>query len=112
MRVAEEAIIAQEQTQAPQQGQKPLSAEEAQQLARQVSDWKLQGDKLERDLKFADFNEAIEFVNEVAHVAAAADHHPDIQVSYNKVRLTLSTHKIGGLSRNDFIVAARIDEVL
>jgi len=44
-------------------------------------------------------------------VAAAADHHPDIQISYNKVHLSLSTHKIGGLSRNDFIVAARISEL-
>jgi 4a-hydroxytetrahydrobiopterin dehydratase len=112
MRVAEETNIAQERTQKPQQGQQPLSAEEAQQLAGQVPDWKLQGDKLERDLKFADFNEAMEFVNEVARVAASADHHPDLQISYNKVHLTLSTHKIGGLSRNDFIVAARIDDVL
>lgn len=112
MRVAEESTIAQEQPQPPQQGQKPLSAEEAQQLTGQVPDWRLLGDKLERDFKFADFNEAMEFVNEVARVAAAADHHPDIQVSYNKVHLTLSTHKIGGLSRNDFIVAARLDDVL
>lgn len=112
MRVAEESTIAQEPTQRPQQGQQPLSAEEAGKLAGQVPDWMLQGNQLERDFKFADFNEAIEFVNEVARVASSADHHPDIQVSYNKVHLTLSTHKIGGLSRNDFIVAARIDDVL
>jgi 4a-hydroxytetrahydrobiopterin dehydratase len=49
------------------------------------------------------------FVNSVAAIANEQDHHPDIVISYNKVQLTFSTHKIGGLSLNDFIVAARVD---
>lgn len=52
------------------------------------------------------------FVNRVAAVAEEQRHHPDIRISYNKVRLTLSTHKIGGLSRNDFILAAKIDRLI
>ena len=51
------------------------------------------------------------FVNRVAEIAQAQDHHPDICLYYNRVALKLSTHKIGGLSRSDFIVAARIDRV-
>jgi 4a-hydroxytetrahydrobiopterin dehydratase len=106
-----EARLAQEKTRAPQQGQQPLTPQEAQELASQVPQWKLEQDKLTREFKFANFDEAMDFVNELAHVAKAADHHPEIQISYNKVKLTLSTHKIGGLSRNDFILAARVDEM-
>lgn len=65
----------------------------------------------QREFRFKDFGKAMEFVNEVAEVAEEQDHHPDICVFYNKVNLTLSTHKIGGLSRNDFILAAKIDEL-
>jgi len=111
MGVTQETRLAQEKTQRPQAGQQPLKTEEAQQLGSQVPHWKLQQDALTREYKFADFDEAIDFVNELAHLAKAADHHPDIQISYNKVKLTLSTHKIGGLSRNDFILAARVDEL-
>jgi 4a-hydroxytetrahydrobiopterin dehydratase len=59
-----------------------------------------------------DFGETMQFVNRVAQVAQEEDHHPDIEISYNKVHLTLSTHSIGGLSRNDFIVAAKIERLL
>ncbi len=63
-------------------------------------------------LSFKDFGETMQFVNRVAQVAQEEDHHPDIEISYNKVHLTLSTHSIGGLSRNDFIVAAKIERLL
>jgi 4a-hydroxytetrahydrobiopterin dehydratase len=56
-----------------------------------------------------DFRQAMDFVNSVAAIANEQDHHPDVFISYNKVQFTLSTHKIGGLSLNDFIVAAKID---
>jgi 4a-hydroxytetrahydrobiopterin dehydratase len=51
------------------------------------------------------------FINEVAQLAEAEGHHPDIFVSYSYVRINLTTHNIGGLSENDFIVAAKIDEI-
>ena len=104
--------LAQEPTQRPPAGQPPLTDEQAHQLASQVPEWQLGPDRLERELRFRGFDEAMTFVNRVAAIAAAADHHPDIAISYNKVRLALSTHAIGGLSQNDFIVAARIDGVL
>ena len=87
----------------------PLSETQARELITQLREWNLTGDAIERKLKFQDFPAAIAFVNRVAEEADAADHHPDIFVSYNRVTLVLSTHSIGGLSRNDFILAARID---
>jgi 4a-hydroxytetrahydrobiopterin dehydratase len=62
-----------------------------------------------REFRFRDFRQAMDFVNSIAAIANEQDHHPDIFISYNKVQLTLSTHKIGGLSLNDFIMAAKID---
>lgn len=80
-------------------------------LSREVPDWSLRDSVIERDYKFKGFDQAMEFVNEVAEVAASEDHHPDICVSYNKVSLRLTTHKAGGLTRNDFIMAAKISEL-
>jgi hypothetical protein len=90
-------------------GESPVDLAEARALAKQVPEWTLNETSLTRDFAFRDFREAMAFTNRVAEIANAEDHHPDIAVSYNQVRLTLSTHKIGGLSRNDFVVAARID---
>jgi 4a-hydroxytetrahydrobiopterin dehydratase len=66
---------------------------------------------IEREFKFKNFDEAIAFVNKVADIARTEGHHPDIYVFYDKVRLELSTHAIGGLSENDFIVAAKVNEL-
>jgi 4a-hydroxytetrahydrobiopterin dehydratase len=69
-----------------------------------------QGEAIERELKLADFPAAIDFVNAVAELAEAANHHPDILVhGWNKVRLTLSTHSEGGLTAADFALAGEID---
>ena len=74
------------------------------------SDWRRAGDEIVRDWKFADFSEALSFVNRVAGAAEEANHHPDILVhGWNKVRLTLSTHSQGGLTEADFRLAAQID---
>jgi 4a-hydroxytetrahydrobiopterin dehydratase len=90
-------------------GTLPLSHEAAAGLLQEISGWSLGDDAIERTYKFRDFDEAMGFVNRVAESARREDHHPDIHISYNKVRLVLSTHKIGGLSNNDFILAAKID---
>ncbi|MDO8684964.1 MAG: 4a-hydroxytetrahydrobiopterin dehydratase [Armatimonadota bacterium] len=92
-------------------GTPALSREEAEELLEEVPMWTLKDDSIEREFRFNDFREAIGFVNKVAEIAEAEDHHPDIHIHYNKVRLELSTHKIGGLSNNDFILAAKIDKV-
>jgi len=97
----------------PCQGGEPtLSVAEAEGLGRQVPEWAIEDQAIERHLKFKDFREAMEFVNKVADAAEEEGHHPDIHISWNKVRLRLTTHKIGGLSRNDFILAAKIDKLL
>jgi len=89
----------------------PLPAREAAELARNVPQWTLSEKQIEREFKFKDFRKAMEFVNDVADAANEQDHHPDFYISYNRVQLTLSTHKIGGLSRNDFVLAAKIDRL-
>jgi 4a-hydroxytetrahydrobiopterin dehydratase len=93
------------------EGATPFDTEGARQLAFDIPDWTVRKGAIERLFKFANFREAMVFVNRVAEVAEAAHHHPDIWISYNKVQLELATRKIGGLSMNDFIVAARIDRL-
>ncbi len=103
--------IADEKCRPYKPGEPPLKKEETRELAKQIPHWTLREKEIERELQFKGFLEAMDFVNEVAAVAQAADHHPDICINYNKVKLNLSTHSIGGLSRNDFIIAAKIDRI-
>ncbi len=91
-----------------------LTSAEAADLKRGLHpDWTLgPGSKsLKRSLKFADFYRAMSFANAVAHLANVEDHHPDLEVGYGYCRISYSTHAIGGLSRNDFICAAKIDRL-
>jgi len=77
-----------------------------------VAEWTLDGETIERERSFADFAAAVAFLNSVAELAEAANHHPDILVhSWNKVRLTLSTHSEGGLTDADFRLAHEIDQL-
>lgn len=76
------------------------------------TDWTREGDAIVRDLELADFAAALAYVNRVGEAAEAADHHPDILIhGYRHVRLTLSTHSVGGLTRADLDMAATLDEV-
>src|ERR1700735_2955088 len=75
-----------------------------------AGEWRRDGQTIVREWTFEDFGHAIAFAHRVAHVAEAANHHPDIHLhGWNKVRLELSTHSEGGLSQADFDMAARID---
>jgi len=103
--------LAREKCEPCQIGTPPLSKEEAKALATDTPQWTLAGDKIRREFEFADFRGSIDFINHVAEVAEEQGHHPDICVYYNKVTLELSTHKIGGLSKNDFILASKIDRI-
>jgi 4a-hydroxytetrahydrobiopterin dehydratase len=80
-------------------------------LRSELSGWvDVEQKKIEKDYKFKNFKEALDFVNKVGALAESEGHHPDIYLhGFNKVRLTLSTHAIGGLSENDFILATKID---
>jgi 4a-hydroxytetrahydrobiopterin dehydratase len=76
------------------------------------SEWRREGNEIVRDRKFADFNEAIAFVNRVAQAAEEANHHPDILVhGWNNVRLSLTNHAAGGLTDADFEMAGKFDQV-
>lgn len=64
---------------------------------------------LEKTFKFSNFREALDFTNQVGELAERQNHHPDIYLSWGQVKLTIWTHKVGGLTENDFILAAKID---
>ena len=78
------------------------------------SAWALADDDraIEREFRFMDFHETMAFVNAVAWIAHRADHHPDLQVGYNRCTVRWSTHSVGGPSENDFICAAKVDALL
>ncbi len=87
-----------------------MLAEEQIQQQLAGSEWKRDGGAIVREYKLADFAAAIAFVNRVAALAEAANHHPDILVhGWNGVRLELSTHSAGGLTDADFALASQID---
>jgi len=93
-------------------GTRPFDLETINELLRVVPEWKLEDTKIiKRGFRFKDFVEAMKFVNKVANIAESEGHHPDIFISYNYVRIMLMTHNIGGLSENDFIMAAKINEL-
>ncbi len=93
-------------------GTPPMDDDEARRLAGEVPEWRLEGHGLRRSLKFKNFNEAFGFMSRVALLAEAEGHHPDMFVSWNRVELTFFTHTAEGLTRNDFIMAARVDALL
>ncbi len=76
---------------------------------KKVPEWELEKNHIERTFEFDDFSESIDFVDAVAEVSEEEEHHPDIDIRYNKVRLILSTHSKGGLTDLDFALAERID---
>lgn len=92
-------------------GAEPLKRSEFEQYLAQVSGWNVIEDRLlQREYIFKNFREAMVFVNRVAELAEAEGHHPDMNIhSWNKVEIKLSTHAIGGLSINDFVMAVKID---
>jgi 4a-hydroxytetrahydrobiopterin dehydratase len=93
-------------------GTPPLGEAEIERLSRQLDGWKVTvGKKLEKEYGFPDFRQALAYVNRLGEVAEREGHHPDIYLTWGKVRVELSTHSIGGLSENDFILAAKADQV-
>lgn len=88
-----------------------LTDAEIQEQAKLLEGWIVEGKELERTFKFKDFVQAIAFVNKIVEPAEAAGHHPDLAISYNKVKLTLTTHDAGGLTSNDFALAQVISKI-
>lgn len=91
----------------------PLTEEEATKLNEELNEWTLVDGSalLAKSFRFPNFAQTMEFVNKVAALAEEQGHHPDMNVSYGGVTIELMTHAIGGLSENDFILAAKIDEI-
>ena len=85
------------------------SAQQAAEMLRQLKGWILEGGRLVKVYPFANYHHTMAFVNALAWVSHREDHHPDLEVGYNKCRVTYWTHAVGGLSDNDFICAAKCD---
>jgi 4a-hydroxytetrahydrobiopterin dehydratase len=95
-------------------GTPPFTPEQEDGYIKEVPSWTLDQEgihKLKKRFSFNKFKEAIAFVNRVAEIAEAEGHHPDIRIMYNKITFELFTHAVGGLSENDFIMAAKIDKL-
>ncbi|MEH2256924.1 4a-hydroxytetrahydrobiopterin dehydratase [Nostoc sp.] len=88
-----------------------LTEAEIQEQAKVLSDWTVKDSKLQITHTFKDFIEAIEFVNKLVKPTESAGHHPDIEISYNKVKITLTTYDAGGLTQSDFDVAQVISQI-
>ena len=98
----------------PCEGGEPLSQERVRDLLGQVAEWSLDpaGKSISRTFGFKNFYQTMAFVNAVAWIAHGEDHHPDLEVSYRSCRVRYSTHAVGGLSDNDLICAARVNQLL
>jgi 4a-hydroxytetrahydrobiopterin dehydratase len=85
----------------------PMARQEAEQLLRTLPGWILLDGSIEKEFRFKSYLDGLEFAYSVGKIAEEQDHHPDILVKWRRVKLTLSTHSVKGLSQNDFIVAAK-----
>jgi len=93
-------------------GTPKMDSSEVQKHLNELSGWKLEDNKINKIFEYDDFISAMKFVNSVAVIAEKEGHHPDIHIfSYKKVEISLWTHAVNGLSFNDFILAAKIDEI-
>ncbi len=92
-------------------GTPPLKGKALDELTRQLGGgWNVaEGKRLEKEYKFKDFREALDFTNQIGEVAEAEGHHPDIFLTWGKVKLVIWTHSAGGLTESDFVLAAKAD---
>ncbi len=86
-----------------------LNSKDIKDWLKKLPEWELEKKHIERTFEFDDFTQAIDFVNSVAEIAEEEEHHPEMDIRYNKVRVQLSTHAEGGLTDQDFEVAEKIE---
>jgi 4a-hydroxytetrahydrobiopterin dehydratase len=96
----------------PVDGQPAMSADQIAVHMALVPGWSLVDGAIQRQYLFRDYHRTMAFVNALAWIAHAEDHHPDLLVSYNRCTVRFNTHAVGGLSVNDFICAAKVDALL
>ena len=89
-----------------------LTKQDIKDWLKKLPEWDLDKQAIDRVYEFDDFTQAIDFVNSVAEIAEEDDHHPEIDIRYNKVRVALSTHSEGGLTELDFETAEKIDTLV
>ena len=110
------APLAQRHCVACKPGTPPLPRAEIDQLLREVPGWQVQEAeghlRLAKTVKLKGFMPGVELVNRIAPIAEAEGHHPDLQLSYGSLTIWITTHAAGGLTDNDFILAARLDKVI
>jgi 4a-hydroxytetrahydrobiopterin dehydratase len=114
MLTATESELVQKHCKPCEGGVEPVSREMAVRQVEKLPGWQLSSDGkwIRKEWMAKDFDTAIRFFNDVAGVADVEDHHPDLHLTgYRNVAIELSTHAIGGLSENDFILAAKIDQI-
>ena len=88
-----------------------MSDEEVTKQLTNLGGWEREGDALVREFEFANFVGSVDFVNRITPVAEEMNHHPDLAISWNKVKVSLSTHSEGGITENDFELATKIDSL-
>jgi 4a-hydroxytetrahydrobiopterin dehydratase len=104
--------LATEHCEACEKGTPPLSEREAESLGAEVPGWQRDGNRtLKRELSFKNFRDAFGFVARAALIAEAEGHHPDIELGWGRAAFSLTTHAAGGLTRNDFVLASKIDRL-
>src|SRR5689334_15982064 len=111
---AETAELARRKCRPCEGGVPPLSSAEVQQLLPKVPQWRLTADgkAIRREWRVKDFATGLDFFDRIGRIADEQDHHPDLHLTgYRNVAIELSTHAVGGLSENDFILAAKIDQL-
>ena len=96
----------------PLEGHAPMGDAEIQRHLAGAAGWALVDAAIQKSFEFADFHRTIGFVNALAWIANAEDHHPDLAVSYGRCTVRFNTHSVGGISINDFICAAKVDALL
>lgn len=87
----------------------PMDSSQAEQFLRVLKGWAMRDGSIEKEFHFKSYLEGLDFAYSVGKIAEEQDHHPDILIKWRRVKLTLSTHSVKGLSENDFIVAARAE---
>jgi 4a-hydroxytetrahydrobiopterin dehydratase len=107
-------MLSQKKCQACEGFSSALDRDTAQRFLSETIEWQLSQDakSISRSFNFPGFNKVMAFVNAVAWIANKEGHHPDIQLGYNYCNITYTTHALKGLSENDFICAAKIDQLL
>jgi 4a-hydroxytetrahydrobiopterin dehydratase len=96
----------------PLEGSAAMGPHEVAEHLKQVSGWRQDGGSIEKTFSFKNYHETIAFVNALAWICHVQDHHPELRITYNRCVVRFDTHSVGGISVNDFICAAKVDNLI